>query len=281
MKKIEKLRDLQLAETYILNELNNVCSKLGLKLYLLGGTLIGAVRHKGFIPWDDDIDVCMSRIDYERLLQCTKGKIGEKCSIIDPASDTSFKGYIPLCVFDDSKLASKQFRGNEELKLSVSIFIYDGAPESKFAQQRYYRKMYFLRAKHALCRADFKNVNTKLARLFGPILQPFFSERKVYKYKEKILHMQKRYPFESSKLVCTNADNNSIKEIASKESFLKSVPVVFEGLNLLAFSHYKEHLTNYYGDYMKLPPLDQQIQKHSFDAMISDDFDFSWNSDNR
>ncbi len=276
MKKIKTLRELQLAETYILNDLYCKCRELNLNLYLLGGTLIGAVRHKGFVPWDDDIDVCMSRTDYKVLLEKTGGLISDKCSIIDPESNLDFKGYIPLCVYNDSVLRSGQFRGNEQLKLSISIFIYDGAPSSRIARFFYYKKMYLLRAKHALCRANFKNVNTKAAKVFGPILSPFFNEKRVYLYKKRILKNQQKYQYSQSTLVCTNADNNSKKEVATKEQFEKSIPLTFEGIPVLAFSHYKEHLTKYYGDYMSLPPEKEQIQKHTFDVEINDSFDYNW-----
>jgi len=277
MKKITTLRELQMAELFILKEFLVVCYNLNIKPYLLGGTLIGAVRHKGFIPWDDDIDICMSRPDYNLLLKETKGKIGEKCSIIDPKTDKDFKGIVPLVVYENSSVSSLQFRNNEKLKLSISVFIYDGAPKGIFNQRRYYNQMYVLRAKHALCRANFRHVNTKIAKLIGPILQPFFRYDRLFVYKNKILTRQEKYSFENSNLVCTNVDNNSILEVFPKVDFLNNEKVYFEGIECYTFSYYKEHLTKYYGDYMRLPPENERIQKHSFDVDIEDSFDFDWN----
>ncbi|MBR2374676.1 MAG: LicD family protein, partial [Clostridia bacterium] len=125
---------------------------------------------------------------------------------------------------------------------------------------------------HALCRADFKNVNTKLAKIIGPILSPIFKEEKVYYYKKKILTYQQKYSYVNSKFVSTNADKDSKKEVFPKELFEKSVEVEFEGTKSYAFSHYHEHLKKYYGDYMKLPPNEMQKPKHSFYAQIEDDF---------
>ena len=217
MKQVQTLRELQLIGIFIYKALLSACEKSGVKLYLLGGSLIGAVRHKGFIPWDDDIDVCMSRTDFNKLMESTGGILGDKCRIIDPMTDEEYKGCIPVAVYENSKVISKQFRGDENLKIGVSIFIYDGAPKSKLGRFFYYKKMFLLRAKHALCRADFKNVNTKLAKIIGPILSPIFKEEKVYYYKKKILTYQQKYSYVNSEFVSTNADKDSKKEVFPKE----------------------------------------------------------------
>ena len=274
MKKIETLRQLQLVNIFIYRELLKVCDNLGIKLYLLGGTLIGAVRHKGFIPWDDDIDVCMSRPDYNKLLKLTNGKIGEKCSIIDPERDAYYKGVVPVVAYNNSRVVSKQFKEDEHLKIAISIFVYDGAPKGKLAQFYYYKKLYILRAEHAACRADFKNVNTKVARMVGPLLAPFFKSANVYKYKNKILKWQQKYRYEESELVSTNMDSYSQLEVFPKETFEDSTDLMFEGIESHVFSNYHEQLTRYYGDYMQLPPIEEQCGKHSFDAEIEEDFLF-------
>lgn len=276
MKKVNKLRELQLINVFIFRELNSICKDNNIKLYLLGGTLIGAVRHHGFIPWDDDMDLCISRPDYNKLIELTNKKIGKYCTLIDPKSDPEYKGYVPVVVYNNSSLISKQYRGNEILHIGLSLFVYDGAPSNKRCQKKYYRKMYLLRAKHALCRANFKNVNTKAAKVVGPILSPFFKERNVFKYKNKILNLQEKYQYEVSDLVSTNADKDSILEICSKSEFEKSIVSNFEGIPCFIFSHYDSHLKKYYGDYMKLPPENEQNPKHSFDAYIADEFDYDF-----
>lgn len=274
MKKIETLRQLQLVSIFIYKELLNVCEENGIKLYLLGGSLIGAVRHQGFIPWDDDIDVCLSRPDYNKLLSITKGKIGEKCGIIDPATEKQYKGVVPVVVYENSAVVSGQFKENENLKISISIFVYDGAPKNKIMQAYYYSKLYILRAEHALCRADFNHVNTKAARIVGPILAPFFKAENVYKYKSKILKWQQKYTYEKSEFVSTNMDSGSWREVFPKVTFEDWTELSFEGIKSYSFSNYHDQLTKYYGDYMQLPPIEEQQAKHSFDAQIEDSFAF-------
>lgn len=274
MKKVETLRQLQLVSIFIYKELLRTCEENGIKLYLLGGSLIGAVRHQGYIPWDDDIDVCMSRPDYNKLLKITKGKIGEKCRIVDPASDKEYKGVVPVVAYENSAVVSGQFKENENLKISISIFVYDGAPKSKLMQAYYYTKLYVLRAEHALCRADFKHVNTKAAKFVGPVLAPFFNAKNVYKYKTKILRWQQKYSYEMSENVSTNMDSGSWREVFPKYTFEDYTEILFEGIRSYTFSNYHDQLTKYYGDYMKLPPIEEQQAKHSFNAQIEESFEF-------
>ena len=272
MKTIDSLADLQKTGIYIYQELLKECNNVGVKLYLTGGTLLGAVRHKGFIPWDDDIDVCMSRPDYEKLLRATKGVIGANCSIIDPGTDPRYKGVVPVCVYNNSYVRSSQFKEDENLKISCSIFVYDGVPENRLKRFLYYKHMFLLRAKHALCRADFKHVNTKTAKLFGPVLSPFFRKKSVLKYKNKILKLQSKYPYSESRLVSTNVDNGSQREVVQKVLFEKDVDIQFENIPSKTFGCYKEYLESYYGDYMTPPPVEQQKPKHGIYAEIDDSF---------
>lgn len=274
MKKVETLRQLQLVSLYVFKDLKKFCDKNGLTLYLLGGTLIGAVRHKGFIPWDDDIDVCMSRDDYKRLVKLSDGKISEKCSLIDPATARDYKGYIPVVVYNNSELTSGQFREKEHLKIGVSIFVYDGVPTGAFARKLYFTRMYFLRAEHALCRADFKKVNSRIAKIVGPFLSTFYRRENVYKYKLKIIQFSQKYAFKKSTYVAPNTDTNAWLEVFSRKEFERSDELDFEGIRCKVFGYYHKHLSNYYGDYMKLPSAEAQISKHDFDATVEDSFTF-------
>ena len=274
MRQIQSLRELQLISIYVYKELLSFCQKNNLKVYLLGGSLIGAIREKGFIKWDDDIDVCMSRSDYEKMMNVSNGHISDKCSIVDPETNTDFKGYISLAVYNDSKSISSQYREEEISKIGVSIFVYDGVPSNKLLQKVYYTRMYILRAQHALCRADFKHVSSKLAKVVGPILSGLYRSKDVYKYKNKILKLQKKYDYSSHELVAPNTDTNAWLEVFPRKKFEEYEIVQFENIDSYAFSYYDEHLRKYYGDYMSPPPNDEREPKHSFNAWIDEGFTF-------
>ncbi len=112
MKKVQTLRELQLISIAIYKDLRDFCNTNGLQVYLHGGTLIGGIRHNGFIPWDDDIDVCMSRPDYEKMMEISGGNISERCKVIDPERNTDFYGYIPVIVYNHSKMLIPIFKSS-------------------------------------------------------------------------------------------------------------------------------------------------------------------------
>lgn len=270
MREIKTLRELQIIETSIFRDILCFCKEHNIGMNVLGGTLIGAVRHKGFIPWDDDIDLSISRPDYEKIVSLHNSGIyiSENCYLMSAETDDNYNGYIPQIVLRNSKMRSDQYREEEDLKIGVSVFIFDGVPDNILARKLFYIKIFVLRSLHALCRSNFKYVNSRLAKKVGPILQPLFDCKDTKKYRDMVIKLGRTYSYSKSKYVAPNLDTDAFKEICERKVFEKREKLSFEGLECYAPSNYLDHLRRYYGDFMKLPPEHARIAKHRFKAWI-------------
>ncbi len=133
MTKKETLEKLHDVEIEILDEFVRVCKKNNLKYFLVGGTLLGAVRHEGFIPWDDDIDIGMPREDYEKFLKVMEEKNSEKYTVFDSRYDENY-------FFQFGRLSLNgtywsEYWDNQvpfKLGIHIDLFILDKVPENKF-----------------------------------------------------------------------------------------------------------------------------------------------------
>lgn len=269
------LREFQLALLEILIEFDKVCRKNGLKYSLAGGTLLGAVRHKGFIPWDDDIDVMMPRPDYEAFV-----RLAEK----------AFTGHIAVspdrgkdCLFPFLKLCDKNVRisvpvyGETEY-LWIDIFPVDGLPDDReeagkiLAESVSYRKYLFY---GKLSRKDFSafmrnytGSHSKLAaRLIRCYVRIFCPKRRTL---AKISALAARNPYETSPCCgvvtwgCYGAG-----EAYDKAGWENMTEVEFEGRKFPSIGCWQEYLSGIYGDYMRLPP-EEKRHIHNIAAVRAD-----------
>ncbi len=249
-------REVQLGELEILKVFDSTCKALGLRYSLAGGTLLGAVRHRGFIPWDDDVDVCMPRPDYERFL---------KCADMLPA------GY-SVVTMDNSawcqpfaKVQWHAFRAQEPFLegvmdeyLWLDIFPFDGVPSDKAKHRDILKRLIHLRVR--LSRSVYRSPkNATLAHKFLKAVYRllFGSPRQVGKTKQKINEAFSELDYESASEVFCYCSNETFS--VPKADFDNLVELPFEGLKFPCVANYDAHLTLEYGDYMQLPPEDQRV----------------------
>ena len=241
------------------------CMSHGLRYYMIGGTMLGAARHKGFIPWDDDIDVGMPRPDYEKLEQLMKLQ-GEQRYILETPRTEALDYFYPISKLYDTQTTLVE---NTRLKIRRGIFLdifpLDGIGDSEEESRRNYKAVHW---KHNLLltrvtgiregRSKLKNAAVRVARLVpGCILDN----------KKLLLNLEKqckKYSFE----VCSWAGNllgaYGTKELAPKKYFGKPKLYEFEGQLLFGPQRAEEYLTQIYGDWRKLPPKEKQVSHHDF-----------------
>ena len=241
-----------------LEAIDTVCREHGLRYYLWAGTMLGAVRHKGFIPWDDDMDICMPRPDYEQLISHWREWLPQPYEVISPETDPTYP--YPFAKIEDASttvLERPDFKFLEGVY--IDVFPIDGAPadeqkrKSHFKHYKFWRHLLFLRG-----RDPFKH--GKGPRSWFPWLL-----HKTYSLEDlqnKVKGYMTKYPYETSDYVCDYDDG--LRGVIEKRILGTPQVYPFEDKQFLGVEHYDEYLSNKYGDYMQLPPVEKQIQHHFF-----------------
>ena len=263
MKQID-LATIKRIELNILLEFDIFCKQNDLRYMLAGGTLLGAIRHKGFIPWDDDIDVCMPRDDYERLYEILKNKkMKDRFRLISYRDNSAIYPFFKLV--DDFTVASENaLRTGENLGLWIDIFPLDGCQKKKKKASRMLKKIAFYKwlINISNCRLGTGTTKWK-AILKAPVvvLTRFINTRKVAEHISKI---SQSYDVNNSPCVASFLGCYGEKE-QMPSSFLETVEVEFEGHMFPTSKEWEYYLSSLYGDYMELPPEDKRVQ-HSMVA---------------
>jgi len=244
----------------IIHEKNNAmakifhdyCQKENLTYYIIGGTFLGSIRHKGFIPWDDDMDIAMPREDYEKFLNEFPQK---EYFILNYKTHPDYKYYI-------SKLCSRDYiikeKTGNEVNLFIDIFPIDGMPDNKFK-----RKIHCLRILYHRMKLSFYYNDTidkeKKRKLYEKVLIffatkiPFKKLINPSKEKSKIDKLLMKNSFYKSKYSGTIMGAYREREIVETRLFGKPCLYQFEDMKLYGPEKYDEYLTHIYGDYMKIP----------------------------
>ena len=266
------LDEIKKIELDLLLSFRTLCEENHLYYTLCGGTLLGAVRHKGFIPWDDDIDVLMPRPDYDRLLN----GVGIDLSMLpDSHKLVSWKEGTfdyPFMKLTDTRTRvenpylAEDFQSNH---IWIDIFPIDGNPEGDRELEKLYRKAIFIRQLIRLKVANPNAGKTKLKKHLKPLLVRLTGLLDNQKLCKKLDDISKTYPFDDCRRIGGVLWGYGPQERIDKAAYLTSVPIQFEGEVFNAPSNYDEYLSHLYGDYMKLPPVEKRVT-HEIIGYIED-----------
>lgn len=260
----EKEKRLKEIELSLLKEFILVCEKLGLEYFAVGGTLLGAVRHKGFIPWDDDIDVGMKRSDFEIFKKKAQELMPDNIFVqhIDSEKD---------CPYNFIKLRDNNttFIETSVCKLDINhgVFI-DVFPLDNYPVNKKERKSIYL--KNTLLTASINRIfHIQGVSLFGKFLE--LVSRIIYPDVRKALitrdRLYKKYQYDKSPLIINYCGAWGKKEIVNAEWFEETLKMDFEDIKISIPKDYEQYLTNLYGEYMCLPPIEKR-QSHHFTEII-------------
>lgn len=233
-------------------------SEHGIRYSLSDGSLLGAVRHKGFIPWDDDLDIYMPRPDYEKWLSLTdKFKAGTGFGI-SSFRDGSY--HYPFSKITNPAIRAQEVsvEGSYEGYLWIDVFPVDGVPDDESEYQKLVGWRWF--REKLINLALTKGSKNKYKAAFKAVMRPLF-QRFVnpVKLANKIDERCKQIPFETANRVACPAYGSNFKgKSIPRESFEKTVMLPFEDTEQPCMSCWDEYLTKCYGDYMQLPPEEKR-----------------------
>ena len=258
----------------LLERIHNVCTENNIRYTIGFGTLIGAVRHKGFIPWDDDIDICMPREDYEKFAEKFQSLDG-RYFVLDSTTKTYYNNMARAC---DGKITLKLKGVLKVPKIGafIDVFFLDRWPESKAERQAYCEEIISMshKVRHALPLSSYSTLTFKqrvkaAIRIFNRIYNRVFVG--LEKRKEQRDKLLLRYADTDTGWRSVSFDNpNRTRWFIKEDDINKYILVEFEGLKVRAPENYHELLSDNYGDYMQLPPVEKRKTHHHFTPYWTD-----------
>ncbi len=258
---LEELKNIQIQ---ILDKVHEYCLEHGIIYFLSSGTLIGAVRHKGYIPWDDDIDIYMPRQDFERFIRQFNG-VNKTYRCISLAEDTNCTIAYAKVERTDTRLVEAVDNPREQ-GINIDIFPIDGVPDDEEARSKYFSKVQHIRNKMIMKdvkinfhrRGIFKN----LILLGGKAL--LFNKR-LHQLAVDLDNVIDKHANDTL-YVCNMILGNGLHTEFRRDVINGTVDIEFEGKYYKTMKGYDEYLTKTYGDYMQLPPEDKRVSHHAFKA---------------
>lgn len=259
--RLQKIREIQLEQIKIIKIFVKICEKENLTYYMIGGTMLGAIRHKGFIPWDDDADFGMPRSDYDKFLTVASKYLTNGVILETFSTNSQYPYYFSRVSSSEHKIFFGTGKKGRMENIWVDIFPLDGMPNKRII--RLFHKYYLL-----LCRAlyqfsrfeeyvDFNKSNRIWYERFLIFLgnnlpiEKWLSKKKEWCRVDKAL---KKYPYEQYDYLINLMGGHKLKELFSKKVFGEGFIYDFEGMKLCGPSNYDFYLKQLYGDYMTFPP---------------------------
>lgn len=263
----DTLRKVQLVQLEIAKEVKRICEKNDISYFMDGGTLLGAVRHKGFIPWDDDMDFGFTRDNYEKFINVAGKELTSEFFLQTWDSDKEF-GYAFAKIRKKGTVYQERIAQDNSANcgIFIDLFPYDNLPDGQYERIILFTKLTFLKMLLKI-KVNYKpwmeneNINYKRRLVYLPIqvLSHFFSKEKI---KNLYIRIVKKANEKESKMIYPQVAEKLGAWAMQKNFFSEYISLKFENTDFSAPSHYREFLTDGYGDYMTPPPIEKRQNGH-------------------
>jgi len=254
------LKEVQHVCLEILKDVHSFCVENHINYSLSGGSLLGAIRHNGFIPWDDDADIQMSRPDYDRFIRTYTSKCGFK--LFSPEIEGGEVANARIArVFEMDKTYVDQgpeIFVEQPVGVWIDILPVEGAPSDLVEAKKFLKQ--FAWGERIICFLLYKNASFKEIRKFHDfhgyvkfVVKKFISLFITIKHRDKAIQRLKQYDYDSSEYFCASA-HYGLREWQSKKNMENYILHRFEDTELYIMTGYDENLRSLYGEYMQIPP---------------------------
>lgn len=263
----QTVRDVQGKILEVMKYIDKLCRENGIVYYIMGGTALGAVRHGGFIPWDDDLDIFMTPAEYVKFKTAMEGKADERFVLQEWRTTSDYLEYAKVRM-NGTTFIEASFIDSKDLHqgIYVDIMMLHKVPDNEYIQKRVYYCSKFVTLYALITRTNWqpKSMGQRITVVLMKML-PFKKAilkgcyRKIYKYEK----MESGYKY------CYWITPAKFHQGLFDRSFFEEpIDIPFEDTKLMGSSHIKEYLAYRYGDYMKLPS--EAAQKAAVHAYIFD-----------
>ena len=242
----------------LLKYVDKICRDNNIKYSLIGGSLIGAIRHQGFIPWDDDIDIILMPKEHKKLIKILKKDDNNKYKLLLPEESTSYKYPFLKLIDMRTVLEETKYVDVEDYGVYLDIFSYHYVSNNRFMRVLHYCGQVFIKKLFSLAARNPKNERNILKKiLFLPCrLVPASLIKKKYveyctndNFTEYVLSNWPVYGFN--------------KEIQMAKNVKEYMNIKFENIDSMIFKNYDKILTTTFGNYMTLPPEKDRVSNHN------------------
>lgn len=270
----EKLRRLQERELVLVKEFLRICEENDLTYYASYGTLLGAVRHQGFIPWDDDIDIWMPRKDYNRFLEIAPAQLLPQYRTETHQTSVNDEVYTARIVDSSSRVRIWAAKEPVETCVWMDIWALDGVPDGKLAYQIHkfrilFRRMLVQISVYKRLIHQYRKNRPWYEKAIMAVCEHVDFGKIIHtkKAKARVEELMQKYPAEDCRRVLSYWGPEKFSAVMERGWFRNTTYLPFEDIQLRVPADYDKILTVLYGNYMELPPEEDRDLEHKMEIV--------------